>query len=113
MIQIKNNSKLYVVVREDLDINYQAVQAAHAGIQFQHEHPIIAKEWHNKSKYLIHLSIKDEERLSDLISKAQSKGIKVSVFIEPDIENQITAVAFEPSDKSKRLLSNLPLAKIK
>jgi peptidyl-tRNA hydrolase len=98
-----------VVVREDLPKSYQAVQAAHAGIQFQHEHPEIAREWHDKSKYLVHLSARDINHLEDLIYKANRRDIKISVFREPDIGNEITAVAFEPSDASRRLLSNLPL----
>jgi len=32
------------------------------------------------------------------------------VFLEPDIGNQLTAIALEPTDKSYRLTSNLPLA---
>ena len=101
---------MYVVVRKDLQPSYQAVQAAHAGIQFQHEHPFIAHEWHEKSKYLVHLSARDTNHLETLIQKAQLKNINVSIFREPDIDNEITAVAFEPSDASKKLLSNLPLA---
>lgn len=100
---------MYVVVRQDLQQSYQAVQAAHAGIQFQHEHPEIAKEWHDKSKYLVHLSARDINHLEDLIYKANRNSIKHSIFREPDIDNEITAVAFEPSDASKKLLSNLPL----
>lgn len=102
---------MYVVVRQDLHQDYQSVQAGHAAIQFQHDHPKIAKEWHDKSKYLVYLSARDEEHLKDLIYKSQVRNIKISVFREPDIDNQITAVAFEPSDASRRLLSNLPLAK--
>lgn len=101
---------MYVVVRQDLHQSYQAVQAAHAGIQFQHEHPEIAKEWHEKSKYLVHLSARDEQHLEGLIFKSERKGIKISVFREPDIDNEITAIAFEPSKESSKLLSNLPLA---
>jgi hypothetical protein len=32
------------------------------------------------------------------------------VFIEPDFENQITAVCIEPSEKARKLFSHLPLA---
>lgn len=32
------------------------------------------------------------------------------MFYEPDLDNAITAIAVEPSDKSRRLLANLPLA---
>ena len=110
MTQINETSKLYVVSRADLSFGAQSVQGMHSGIQFQHEHPEIAKEWHDKSKYLVHLSARDEHHLQDLIFKAEHKNIKYSIFREPDIGNEITAVAFEPSDKSKRMLSSLPLA---
>jgi hypothetical protein len=98
-----------VVVRQDLQPSYQAVQAAHAGIQFQYDHPEIAREWHEKSKYLVHLSARDINHLEDLIFKANRKDIKYSIFREPDIGNEITAVAFEPSEASRKLLSSLPL----
>jgi len=101
-----------VVVRNDLHQNYQSVQAGHAAIQFQHEYQDIAKEWHEKSKYLIYLSVPDEQHIKDLITKSEFKFINISIFREPDIDNEITAIAFEPSKESARLLSNLPLAKI-
>ena len=99
-----------MVVRGDLQPSYQAVQAAHAGIQFQHEYPEIAREWHDKAKYLVHLYARDEQHLKDLIFKAECRNIKHSIFREPDIGNEITAVAFEPSREAGKLLSNLPLA---
>jgi hypothetical protein len=47
--------------------------------------------------------------LEKLIDKAQMKGIRYSVFREPDIDNQITAVAFEPSEITRKMTSHLPL----
>jgi hypothetical protein len=38
------------------------------------------------------------------------QGIRFSVFKEPDIDNQITAIALEPGSKSKKICSNLSLA---
>jgi hypothetical protein len=99
-----------VVVNGSLPYNYQSPQLSHAGIQFQHEHPEIAKEWHDKSKYLVHLSARDLSHLEDLIFKANLRNINISIFREPDIDNEITAVSFEPSEASRKLLSNLPLA---
>lgn len=36
--------------------------------------------------------------------------IKLSVFREPDIDNQITAIALEPGTQTKKLCSNIKLA---
>lgn len=36
-------------------------------------------------------------------------GLKFSVFIEPDINNEITAVCIEPSETTKKLTSRYPL----
>jgi hypothetical protein len=47
--------------------------------------------------------------LEYLIAKAESQNIKHTIFREPDIDNQITAVAFEPSDATKKLCKNLKL----
>ena len=107
--QINCHSKLITVARQDITPGYQAVQAAHAAIEFQHNHPTIAKEWHECSKYLVFLSIPNEQCLKDLIVKADAKQIKYSVFREPDIDNEITAVAFEPSEAAKKLCSKYPL----
>jgi len=38
------------------------------------------------------------------------ENIKYSVFKEPDIDNQVTAIALEPSDLTRKLCSNIPLA---
>lgn len=110
MKNLQINPKLVVVTRQDLSPGYQAVQASHASIQFQHEYPEISKKWHSESNYLALLSTKDEQSLNNLIEKCQSKGLNVSVFTEPDIDNQITAIAIEPSIETQKICSNLPLA---
>lgn len=51
----------------------------------------------------------DEEQLIKLITKAILNGIKYTIFREPDLNNQITAVAFEPSEASRKLTSSCPL----
>ena len=98
-----------MVTRRDISPGYQAVQAGHAAIQFQMEHPDIAKSWYNESNYLAFLSVEDENDLHILSQKCINKGINISVFREPDIGNQITAIAIEPCDKAKKICSKLPL----
>ena len=108
MTQI-NNQKLRVVTRRDLPIAYQAVQSGHAAIDFQHEHVVEAKEWQTKSNYLAFLTVANEQELINLASKAILMGIKHTVFREPDIDNEITAIAFEATDAARKLTSSCPL----
>jgi hypothetical protein len=63
----------------------------------------------NTIKLFSFLTVNDEPELIKLISKAILIGIKHTIFREPDIGNQITAVAFEPSDLSRKLTSSCSL----
>lgn len=103
------SEKLRVVTRKDIGLAYGGVQAAHAAIDFQYQHPVEAQEWQTKSNYLVFLTVADEEALIKLITKAILTGIKHTIFREPDLNNEITAVAFEPSDATRRLTSSCPL----
>lgn len=85
------------------------MQSAHAAIDFQHDFPVEAKQWQTTSNYLAVLTVEDEAQLIKLITKAILLGIKHTVFREPDIDNQITAVAFEPSEQARKLTSSCPL----
>lgn len=107
MLQI--NEKLRVVTRRDLSVSTQAVQSGHAAIDFQHQYPIESREWHTKSNYLALLTVSNESELIKLITKAILTGIKHTVFREPDLNNEITAVAFEASESARRLTSSCPL----
>ncbi len=107
--EMQINQKLRVVTRRDLTPEQQAVQAAHAAIDYQHQFPTEAKEWQTKSNYLALLTVSNEEALEHLTTKATIKGINFTIFREPDLDNSVTAVAFEPSEDSRRLLASLPL----
>jgi len=82
----------------------------HALRQFTAEHPEIDKLWFEQSNYLGLLSVNNEVELTSLIERATAHDIHLSIFREPDIENQITAIALAPGLKSKKLCSKLPLA---
>ena len=109
-VSIKDGDKLYLVTREDLSPGYQAVQACHALRQFVADHPEIDKEWFTQSNYLALLVVKNLDDLVKLQNDAQNLGLRVSVFDEPDIDNQITAIAIEPHPKSQELCRSLSLA---
>lgn len=106
--QIKNN-KLITITRNDLNIASQAVQAGHAAIQFQHEYPEISKNWIETSNYLVYLAVKTEKELWGLKRKAESFGLKVTSFTEPDFGDVLTAITLEPCIKSRKLTSSIPL----
>ena len=107
MMQIE---KLVVITRQDISSGYQAVQSCHAAIQFVYDHPGRAGPWFNNSNYLVLLSVKDEEELWKLVEKADKLGLKMSLFKEPDINNQLTAICLEPSILTQKLVKNIQLA---
>lgn len=103
------HSKLIVITRRDLTPGAQAVQSAHAAIDFQHQFPQISQNWNKLSNYLILLSVDNEDSLKHQIQKIIKFNLSHVVFKEPDMDNQITAVCIEPSEKSRKLFSHLPL----
>jgi len=92
-----------------LDPGSQSVQSNHASIEFIFEHPELANDWYNISKYLVQLSVKTHKDLLELADKLSQKGILFSKFYEPDLGNELTAIALEPSSKARRVVSSVPL----
>jgi len=86
------------------------VQSAHAIADFGINYPKEFQYWHSSSNYLACLSVKDEISLQMLASKLSKENIKHITFREPDLGNQITAIAIEPSDMTRRICSSFPLA---
>jgi peptidyl-tRNA hydrolase len=99
-----------VVSRKDLNPGQQAVQSGHAALDFTFQHPGQAAEWHKSSNFLIYLSVNNEQELSVLSEKLKLSGVKVTEFREPDLGNQLTAIAFLSDDVTKKFTSGLPLA---
>lgn len=83
--------KLYVLTRRDLKTKYAGVQAGHAVAQWMLENPTQAKEWNNGT--LIYLSVSCEEALQAWGEKLTELGIPWAGFKEPDIGDQLTAIA--------------------
>lgn len=110
MTQINKYNNLLVVTRQDLSPGYQSVQSSHAIVEFSFEHPDLYKNWYNFSKAITLLAVPNEDHLKFLISKITQSGIKFSIFIEPDINNQVTAIAIAPSEQAHKMCSSIPLA---
>ena len=54
--------------------------------------------------------MKDEQSLDLLRTVLERNGCDVSAVYEPDLNNELTALAIGPSVEARRLTSNLPLA---
>lgn len=99
-----------MVTRKDLFPGAQIAQALHAFREFIEEYPSLDQEWYKTSNYIAILSAPDEGELERLSLRLTKKGIKHSLFREPDFDNELTAIAIEPGRDSKRACSSYPLA---
>ena len=94
-----------MLVRTDLPENQQLVQAVHAA----HEAGIRFGDPHRISSVVV-CSVPDEDHLLRAKEKLDHFGIRSSVFIEPDMQNQSTALATEPIwGRLRKAFSNYPL----
>jgi len=92
--------RLYVLVRKDLPESYRAVQAGHAVAEWL----LHDQSWRNET--LIYLTVANESSLYRWADKLDRKEIKWIGFKEPDIGNQLTAIA---SVSDGRIFRNLEL----
>jgi hypothetical protein len=86
------------------------VQTAHAVADFAIHHPDEFKAWQHGSNYLCCLS-SSIQRIQMIIDRLELYDIKYVIFREPDIGNEITALAVEslPQDLHKKLFKNFKL----
>lgn len=104
------NDKLYIIVREDLTAGLQLSQSCHVAFSFSQDFPEITKEWIGNSNYIVILNCLNEKELNNIAEQAQILKIKFSLFRDSDLNNELTAIALEPNNQSKKLCSNLKLA---
>lgn len=83
-------NKMYCLIREDLKPSHKACQGGHAIAQYflDHDKP---KNWNNGTMIL--LKTKDEKELKKWKEKLNLLDIKHSEFIEPDLNNSLTAIS--------------------
>lgn len=84
--------RIYTLTRSDLSIGQKAVQSGHAIAQYLIDHnPHQKGLWSNGS--IINLELGNEKSLKKWIKKLENLGIEMSLFKEPDLNNEITAIA--------------------
>ena len=86
----------------------QIAQSGHAIAQYCLEHPEHLKKWNNN--YLICLSTDNQQSLEKLFEKLMTYDIPMSRFTEPDLDNQLTSIAFQHNSESRKYTTSLPLA---
>ena len=116
------NYKQCIVVRTDLKISCPklCVQVAHASIDsFLLSNECNKKDWYKEGQKKVILSVKSEEEIYELETRANELNIKSSIIqdlgyteLEP---NTTTCIVFEilPNEVINKLTGNLPILKIK
>ena len=78
-------------------------------MEFCLAYPELAKEWHDKSNYIVILAVDDEDELISIMQKAEARNIWFACFNEPDLDDEVTAVVLEPGVDSRKLSGNIKL----
>lgn len=81
-------AKLYVLIRNDLPKNYQAVQAGHAVAQFCIDNP---GKWQNET--LVYLRGGDLNEIFTWWEVLCGYKATTTIFQEPDLDYESTAIA--------------------
>lgn len=98
---------VYVIVRGDLPHEQKAVQSCHAVIEATRtfnltgEHPSV-----------IICSVKNEDKLIQASDYLTQNRVKYCKFSEPDIGNQLTAIATEPLIENRAIFKKFQLLRI-
>jgi hypothetical protein len=98
-----DNPKMYIIVREDLAFKY--IQGSHALARYAIENTKRFFEWNNRT--IIFLGVWNYPAMLEFYKSVKDKGF--TTFREPDLDNQITALAYYGCD-NEQLLRSLPLA---
>ena len=98
------------MTRKDIFPGYQLVQTAHAAAEYILRFRDESEVWARDSNSIITLAAQDLQGLEKLRDKLKDWGVKIAEFYEPDIDNQLTAIALLGDEQTRRKLSYLPLA---
>ena len=94
--------KLYILVRNDLTPSQTAVQAGHAVAEYLINDP---QTWKNST--LIYLGINNLMLMEKWMYKLDSLGVDYITWREPDINNEVTAIASTGSSEVFKKLNLL------
>lgn len=107
--------KTYIIVRGDLSKSQQAVQAGHALAELVLTYgQYVADDddflkWIEQDKTLIILKTHNKEHFDFIYNKILNENLKYKIFKEPDLNNEITAIAIYPQLSKPLCLNELAL----
>ena len=100
---------LYAITHRDIPLTQQAIQAAHAQVEYAYSHGRPSD--HHPS--IIHLTVKSQQELERLRGALNLNGIPTAEFHEPYQDWGLTAIACQLSEEDRHHLSHLQLWRIK
>lgn len=100
--------KLYVIVRSDMPAGDQLAQSCHAVAEFGVLCPERFTAWAKAQRNLVVLQAPSKTALDIVRMQIIDEGHEVASFHEPDMQDELTAIAF--GAEAARLVSQLPLA---
>lgn len=101
-------SRFYVIVRADLPPGARLAQSCHAAIDYGFKFPEEHRQWHEESNTIVCLKAEDANAIVEIAFACQEAGVKHLIFMEPDWDYEVTAIAVAP--EGAELLRKLPLA---
>jgi len=102
------SKRMYIVVNSKLTKSQRIPQASHAVAEYMHHQSDgQLTDWVENHRTMVCLHT-DEDNMSQLVQS----GLKNEIFIDEDLDNMFTAVAFEPMTKEEgnKYFSSLSLA---
>ena len=89
------NKYMYIIVRKDISPEQQSVQAIHASIESTRKFcKESEKDWEHP--HIVLCGVKNENSLLSAILRLEKHCIPFEIFREPDLNNEITAIATSP-----------------
>jgi hypothetical protein len=100
--------RLFIITRKDISSEQQAVQSTHAACEWMKAFYTSSQTWQNGT--LVQCAVSDLRELESLFLLLRDRLYMFSIFTEPDINNELTAIACLISEDDK-IFNSLPLLK--
>ena len=84
-------------------------QACHACFEFAWQHHDTTLEWMQSSNTIVILET-SQAKLAKTLVKSKELKIRHSIFVEPDLNDLMTAIVLEPGELTKKLCRGFRLA---